>query len=416
MISAKANRPKIAWRATAPSIILVVNSFVWYIFTYWTFIEIVSGPLVPGETEKLLLYIAYFVGVAVSAIIGSKLFPRMRIPALSLWQFIGALATLSLTLISNSNMLGNTALALFLGASVGIGLPSCLSYFADSTAVENRGFIGGIIWGIVGFSVLIFAFLSTIAGQWAFTFIGILAIWRCSGCLGFIALSEEHQAVTPQKSLSYLELIRKREILLYLFPWLMFCIINFAESSILNAHFSDLGADFQLISILEYGIIGVVATIAGYFADLVGRKRIVIAGFIMIGVEYAALTFYSDAASLYLYLALDGVTWGLLFSVFFMAIWGDLGENYDKEKYYTLGGLPFFLAGFLPVLIDWRVGSDLDILAKLAPAAFSLASFFLFLAVLPLMYAPETLPEKTIKDREIKNYLEKAQKEAEKYV
>jgi hypothetical protein len=32
------------------------------------------------------------------------------------------------------------------------------------------------------------------------------------------------------------------------------------------------------------------------------------------------------------------------------------------------------------------------------------------------MYAPETLPEKTIKDREIKNYLEKAQKEAEKYV
>jgi MFS family permease len=407
MISVKANRPKIAWRATAPSIILVVNSFVWYIFAYWTFIEIVDGPLVP-EAEKMLLYIAYFVSVAVSAIIGSKLFPRMRIPALSLWQFIGAMATLSLTLISSSSMLGNTALALFLGASVGIGLPSCLSYFADSTAVENRGLIGGIIWSIVGFTALIFAFLSTIAGQWAFTFIAILAIWRCLGGLGFIALSGKHQAVTLQKSLSYLEIIRKKEILLYLFPWLMFCIINFAESSILNAVF---GADFQLISILEYGVIGVVATIAGYFADLVGRKRIVIAGFIMLGVEYAALTF-SNAASLYLYLALDGVTWGLLFSVFFMAVWGDLGENYDKEKYYTLGGLPFLLAGFLPILIESLHIGDL---ADLAAAAFSLASFFLFLAVLPLMYAPETLPEKTIKDREIKNYLEKAQKEAEKY-
>jgi hypothetical protein len=47
--------------------------------------------------------------------------------------------------------------------------------------------------------------------------------------------------------------------------------------------------------------------------------------------------------------------------------------------------------------------------------AFSFASFFLFLAVIPLMYAPETLPEKTIKDRELKSYLEKAQKVKEEY-
>jgi len=48
----------------------------------------------------------------------------------------------------------------------------------------------------------------------------------------------------------------------------------------------------------------------------------------------------------------------------------------------------------------------------------TIASFFLFLAVIPLMYAPETLPEKAMKDRDLKSYtekaLEKAQKEAEK--
>jgi hypothetical protein len=306
-------------------------------------------------------------------------------------------------------MLANVMLALFLGASIGIGLPSCLSYFADSTVVENRGLIGGIIWSIVGFSVLVFAFLTTIAGQWEF--IATLTIWRCLGCLGFVTLRKELPVVTSQKSPSYLELIHKREILLYLFPWLMFCIINFAETPILNTVFDD----FALVSISEYAIIGVVATIAGFFADRVGRKRIVIAGFIMLGIEYASLTFFANSASMYLYLALDGVTWGLLFSVFFMAIWGDLGENYCKDKYYTLGGLPFLLAGFLPTLIEWLVRDNLGILAYLATAAFSLASFFLFMAVLPLMYAPETLPEKTIKDREIKNYLEKAQKEAAKY-
>jgi hypothetical protein len=34
----------------------------------------------------------------------------------------------------------------------------------------------------------------------------------------------------------------------------------------------------------------------------------------------------------------------------------------------------------------------------------------LFLAVLPLVYAPETLPEKHMKERELKNYLDKAKK------
>jgi hypothetical protein len=43
----------------------------------------------------------------------------------------------------------------------------------------------------------------------------------------------------------------------------------------------------------------------------------------------------------------------------------------------------------------------------------SARAFFLFLAVLPLMYAPETLSEKKIKDRELKQYIEKAKKARE---
>jgi hypothetical protein len=46
---------------------------------------------------------------------------------------------------------------------------------------------------------------------------------------------------------------------------------------------------------------------------------------------------------------------------------------------------------------------------------FSLASFFLFLSVVPLMYAPETLPEKRMKERELKSYVEKAKEVSEKY-
>jgi hypothetical protein len=106
---------------------------------------------------------------------------------------------------------------------------------------------------------------------------------------------------------------------------------------------------------------------------------------------------------------LDGVSWGMFSAVFFMVLWGDLAENNRKEKHYVIGGLPYLLANFLSVLVKPYI----EIIN--VNTAFSLASFFLFVAVLPLMYAPETLPEKTIKDRELQSYIEKARKEKEKY-
>ena len=45
---------------------------------------------------------------------------------------------------------------------------------------------------------------------------------------------------------------------------------------------------------------------------------------------------------------------------------------------------------------------------------FSFAAFFLFAATLPLFYAPETLPEKVMKDRDLKSYIENAKKKAAK--
>jgi len=409
MISLRALREKTAWRATAPSILLVLNSFVWYLLTYAIFNAIVNG-LHLLETEKVGLFTTYFVGIAVSAILGSKLFPHARAKFLDLWPFMGAIATVLLTTVSSNGMLANTLLAFFLGASIGIGLPSCLSYLADSTSIENRGLIGGITWSAVGFAVLIFAFLISMLGQWET--IVALTIWRFFGGVGFLALNKKHEKLAAQKSPSYLELIRKREVLLYLFPWVMFSLINFAEAPMLERVFNAIfGTEFfAFMQLAEFAFIGIFAIVGGIVADFAGRKRVVIAGFVMLGIEYAALSAFSNSpVTLYLFLTLDGITWGLLFSVFFTALWGDLGENHEKEKYYTLGGLPYILANFLYILIK-PYASDIS-----TTTAFSLASFFLFLAVIPLMYAPETLPEKKIRERELKGYIDKAKKVKEKY-
>lgn len=409
MIGIRALRDKIAWKTTASSIFLVFNSFVWYLLTYAIFNVIVNGLPLP-EIEKGGLFTTYFVSITVSAVVGPKLFLRARAKFLYLWAFIGAIATLLLVMSSSNSILVNTLLAFFLGASVGIGLPSCLSYLADSTYIENRGLIGGVTWSAVGFTVLILAFLINMLGQWE-TIIAI-TIWRLFGGVCFLVLNRKHEQHVAQKSPNYLELLRKREILLYLFPWVMFSLINFAEAPMLERVFNTiLGTDFfAFVQLAEFAFIGIFAIVGGIIADIVGRKRVVIAGFVMLGIEYAAMSvFFDSPLTLYLFLTLDGITWGLLFSVFFTALWGDLGENYEKEKYYVLGGLPYLLANFMYVLIK-------PYTSAISPtAAFSFASFFLFLAVIPLMYAPETLPEKTIRERELKNYIEKAKKEKEKY-
>jgi len=114
---------------------------------------------------------------------------------------------------------------------------------------------------------------------------------------------------------------------------------------------------------------------------------------------------------LYFNAIVDGIAWGLLLVLFVLVLWSDLSYGSTSDKYYALGILPFFASRFLEITI----GRDIiNIFNENRAALFSLTAFFLFLAVLPLVYAPETLPEKTIKKREMKSYVEKAQREAAK--
>jgi len=142
----------------------------------------------------------------------------------------------------------------------------------------------------------------------------------------------------------------------------------------------------------------------------VGRKRIIIFGYVMLGLGYAILgLFPNEIISWYLYITVDGIAWGIFALFFFLIMWGEIAEDRTKDKFYLLGIMPFLASTYIELLVEpyARMVSVF--------ASFSLASFFLFVAVLPLVYAPETLSEKSIKHRELKSYLEKAMKTKEKY-
>ena len=188
----------------------------------------------------------------------------------------------------------------------------------------------------------------------------------------------------------------------------MFSIVNYLSIPVQAAVLSQ--STLNILTIMEGAIIGIFALVSGFLIDNFGRKRIAIAGFVLVGIGYSVLGLYPYAmASWYFYTVADGLAWGIFYVMFVILIWGDLSFNAQSEKYYAIGILPFFISQFLELSLNKYVAADIS-----HYALFSFVGFFLFLAVLPLVYAPETLPEKAMQERDLKGYVEKAMKQAQK--
>ncbi|MEM5868296.1 MAG: hypothetical protein QXG39_10310 [Candidatus Aenigmatarchaeota archaeon] len=236
----------------------------------------------------------------------------------------------------------------------------------------------------------------------------ISAAWRGVGLLALFFL-KHFETTQKGKAPSYFQISSRREFLLYAIPWWMFCLVNYTTVPIMNKFF---GEDFiRFSSVVESIIVGVFAGITGYFADIVGRKRLAVVGLLMLGLGYAMLGIYPGSIfSWYFYTFADGVAWGVFCVIFLIVLWGDLAQGAPSGNFYALGGLPFLLSNFLRIIVGSYVSETIPIYA-----IFSLASLFLFLAIVPLMYAPETLPEKAIRERELRSYIEKAKRLREKF-
>ena len=161
---------------------------------------------------------------------------------------------------------------------------------------------------------------------------------------------------------------------------------------------------FSNLQILGNAFLGAFALVGGIFMDSVGRKRLAIIGFVMLGLSYSILGFFNETPIWYVHIVMNGVSWGILYVLFVVTIWGDLSHGAPSDKFYALGVSPFFISKMLQLTINSQIVAAIPI-----SAIFSFTALFLFLAVLPLIYAPETLPERIMKDRELKTYLEKAQ-------
>ena len=388
---------------------IIVNAFSWY-FPLHKFFTDKLGSIQIEHTLFVAAYGVYYVAVITFAVAGTivvhKNISRERL--LSSWMFVGVVASFLLAPFEafQTQIIYVFVAAFTLGVSLGLGFPSCLAYFSDHASIEQKGRLGGITYCVASIGIFLMGLLTMVLPS--FDSMLVFALWRIVGLVVFILAKPKKGIMEEQRNVSYKDIIRERSFLLYLVPWIMFCLVNFLEAAVLKSLF---GADFyNLTPVMEFGVGSIAALIGGVFADLVGRKRIVIFGYVMLGIGYAILGLFPDQMfSWYFYIAVDGIAWGIFALIFFITIWGELAAYRTKDKYYFLGVLPFLASTYIEILFE-PYAKTISV-----SAYFSLASLFLFLAVLPLMYAPETLPEKKIKQMELKGYIEKAKRTKEKY-
>jgi MFS family permease len=203
---------------------------------------------------------------------------------------------------------------------------------------------------------------------------------------------------------SWRSVISYRDFASYVVPWILF---NTAVGLLMWWNIPPTPEFIEAAAIgipLAYVFIALFGFVAGFVADYFGRKQPIIISFVMLGVSFALLSFTLTPLTLLIYYATYGVAWGFLFTLY-LAVPGDLSHSGSREKFYALGTMT-------PLIVYMGLSSAPDFLLIELPASVlaPILTIILFLSVLPVLRASETLPESTIRERKMKNHIEKVGK------
>ena len=390
--------------------ILFLSVFGWYFMASRVLNQLLIG-LEPRNTENLAILATFYLSIIGTSILGAFLSRKVdRVKFLCIWTVLGTITSLLPALLINVTYFQVWSVSLLIGASFGLGIPSCLAYFAECTTVENRGRIGAITFLISNISVI---FLGILFGIFDLAIVTVFfALLRGLGLIVFFIKPEKQSSSQIRTSASFVSILRDRTFQLYFIVWSMFPLINEFEKALLSDYLQLWNSSLlETMAVVEPLVATFAILIGGLLCDWIGRKKILLSGFVALGVAYAIIGIVPDSVELWnLYFLVDGVAWGIFSLIFVLILWGDLAQSGRSEKYYTLGSIPYFLSTIIPLLLPQSFVDDV-----LLVAAFSLASFFLFIAVIPLVFAPETLPEKKIELRRLRSFAEDAKKAREKY-
>ena len=343
----------------------------------------------------------YLLALTISALIGSFILQkieRRRLFIITLaYRLIGILSILLF-----QNGISVFLPCFLLGSSFGLGFPSDLSFLSDNTEMEERGKISGIVLCITFVSVIVLMIISA-----EFSIIQNMSMILILQILstGALVLNKSWEK-PPRISIPLERIMENRTFLLYMLPWAMFSFVNGAVEflwQMLETYEVRAGAVMvQYIASIIFFIV------AGIVSDYYGRKPTLLIGFVMLGFSYFLVPSIETPAIDYTVSVFSGIAWSFIMVSFLFTIVGDLSPNGGRETYFAISGLFWMVieTGFTFISSVVSLSFGISIVS-------SILSLVMFLAVIPLLSIPETLPRNKIRDRRISDYFERVIKTLE---
>lgn len=391
---------RISRRKFAAAALLTSGTLAWF-FLINVYLRDIFSMFSPDSFWVNIGQILFYASVVFSAIVGIVLGRRVNLRKLMLsWIIFGVLSTILMAISLGTEF--SVFFSIFLGSSLGLGLPSSMAFLADSTAVEERARVAGAT--ILATFVVAFLGIATvtISGSGLVIAILLFAIVRSTS---FLALAldkcdrekgrEEHRSPKP----AY------KEFFFYLFPWVMFTIAAGLANNLWPST-PEFNAANSIGTLLRYAFtIPIFGFVAGVIADRFGRKQAIIIGLILLGLSFALLGFSVQPASVIFYLTASGAAWGSFLAIY-LVVPGDLSVSGSREKFYA-----FITIMPLIVIVSFNILPGNIPFLQTNPSSFSqIMTVLLFLSIIPVYRAKETLSESRVRARKMKEHLNRVEK------
>lgn len=383
-------------RMILPGLIVVSGTLAWFFLIQYTITDMFesfsSNPFLEYVNAPIFYSSAIFstmLGIFISGKVEKKNANRTF---LFFWITLGLLSTIMLILTQQTIFM--PFLSVLLGFSLGIGLPTSMAFIADYSHIEERARFSGLTI-FVTFILAISAMIVTeIFAVGLPTLILLFAVVRSTSFLGLVFNKFEVKDKVKEK----LDKPSSKDFFFYIIPWMMFVLVGTLAWSLIPLQFESA---VSIGRILRFVCIAVFGIVTGFIADRLGRKPAIIIGLIIFGISFTILGFSLSAPTIIIYLTASGVAWGSFFAMY-LVIPGDLSLTGSRERFYAfLTILPLILLGGVPYL------PGVAELTRYSSAFAHILSLILFLSIVPVLLAKETLPEPKMRERRLKEHVKK---------
>jgi MFS family permease len=360
--------------------ILFFSLISWYtVFSLYVLRHVVSSS---AETYPMV-NASFSLTIAITLLLSSFFIHRFNKIRTIRISFL-AISIVSIPLLFTSSIVLRLTIIFAAGVFFSIGQLAGLTYFWGLTVSEERSRAAGL----GGFFALpIYYVVTWIAETFDFSGAVMLGVIISLGTLVIISLRPEKKAMLTTKKGEKGWHPEKRTILLYAVPWALFSLINATLAQNISLHVSQLVPfsyyTFLVVLQLVAAVFGALSV--GMIADFFGRRLPLVFGLTLYGIASALVGFVENYDMFSFVYVVNGLSWGILMTLYLLVIWGDLANKESCAKRYSIGLIIFYLAMGVGSLLSPQISQIPLITSALISCS------LIFLSNIPLILAPELL-------------------------